>query len=190
MKIALLFDGAAALGKSADLLILETVEAVEAVLAAEGNQVVRVPVNTDGRWIERTRRTKCDVAFNLCEGIDGVAELEPTVISALEVLGIPFTGSSSWTASLWPAQARRQRDPRSRAPSHPALRDLERRGQTGLRVEAHPLQHVGPVEGGRGHLDHDLLGTRHRIRHLLDPEHLGSTLLIEDDGSHDGSIAG
>jgi D-alanine-D-alanine ligase len=100
MKIALLFDGAAALGKSADLLILETVEAVEAVLAAEGNQVVRVPVNTDGRWIERTRRTKCDVAFNLCEGIDGVAELEPTVISALEVLCIPFTGSSSWTTSL------------------------------------------------------------------------------------------
>src|SRR5664279_4869504 len=100
MKIALLFDGASALGKSPDLAILETVEAVEAVLAAEGNKVVRVPVNTDGRWIERTRRTKCDVAFNLCEGIDGVAELEPTVISALEVLGIPFTGSSSWTTSL------------------------------------------------------------------------------------------
>ena len=100
MKIALLFDGASALGKSPDLLILETVEAVEAVLAAEGNQVVRVPVHTDGRWIERVRRTKCDVAFNLCEGIDGVAELEPTVISALEVLGIPFTGSSSWTTSL------------------------------------------------------------------------------------------
>ena len=54
MKIALLFDGASALGKSPDLLILETVEAVEAVLAAEGNQVVRVPVHTDGRWIERT----------------------------------------------------------------------------------------------------------------------------------------
>ena len=94
MKIALLFDGASALGKSADLLILETVEAVEAVLAAEGNQVVRVPVYIDGRWIERTRRTKCDMVFNLCEGIDGVAELEPTVISALEALGIPVAGSS------------------------------------------------------------------------------------------------
>src|SRR5256885_2886179 len=68
MKIALLFDGASALGKSPDLLILETVEAVEAVLATEGNQVVRVPVHTDGRWIERVRRTKCDVVFNLCEG--------------------------------------------------------------------------------------------------------------------------
>jgi D-alanine-D-alanine ligase len=100
MKIALLFDGASALGKSPDLLILETVEAVEAVLAAEGNQVVRVPVHTDGRWVERVRRTKADVVFNLCEGIDGIAALEPTVISALEVLGIPFTGSPSWTTSL------------------------------------------------------------------------------------------
>ena len=100
MKIAVLFDGASALGKSPDLLILETVEAVETVLQAEGNQVIRIPVYIDGRWIERVRRAKCDIVFNLCEGIDGIAELEPTVISALEVLGIPFTGSSSWTTSL------------------------------------------------------------------------------------------
>jgi D-alanine-D-alanine ligase len=100
MKIAVLFDGASALGKSPDLLILETVEAVETVLQAEGNEVIRVPVYIDGRWIERVRRAKCDIVFNLCEGIDGVAELEPTVISALEVLGLPFTGSSSWTTSL------------------------------------------------------------------------------------------
>jgi D-alanine-D-alanine ligase len=36
----------------------------------------------------------------MCEGLDGVAALEPSVISALEVLGVPFTGSSSWTAAL------------------------------------------------------------------------------------------
>jgi D-alanine-D-alanine ligase len=100
MKIAVLFDGASALGKTPDILILETVEAIEGVLAAEGNQVVRVPVNTDGRWVERIRRGKFDLVFNLCEGIDGVAALEPSVISTLEVLGVPFTGCSSWTASL------------------------------------------------------------------------------------------
>lgn len=100
MKIALLFDGASALGKSPDVLILETIEAVEGVLGAEGNQVVRIPVHTDGRWVERVRRGKFDLAFNLCEGVDGVAALEPAVISALEVLGVPFTGSSSWTAAL------------------------------------------------------------------------------------------
>jgi len=100
MKIAVLFDGASALGKSPDLLILATVEAVESVLAAEGNQVVRIPISLDGRWVERIRRGKFDLAFNLCEGIDGVAALEPSVISALEVLGVPFTGASSWTTSL------------------------------------------------------------------------------------------
>ncbi|MDQ3696826.1 MAG: hypothetical protein M3373_02205 [Gemmatimonadota bacterium] len=100
MKIALLFDGASALGARADVLILETVDAVERVLAAEGNQVVRVPVQTDGRWIERVRRGKFDLAFNLCEGVDGIAELEPCVVAALELLDVPSTGASSWTTAL------------------------------------------------------------------------------------------
>jgi D-alanine-D-alanine ligase len=100
MKIAVLFDGISALGKTPDLAILETVEAVEAILADDGHEVVRVPVNPDGRWIERVRRGKFDLAFNLCEGIDGVATMEPSVIGALELLDVPFTGSSSWTTSL------------------------------------------------------------------------------------------
>ncbi|MGI8497768.1 MAG: D-alanine--D-alanine ligase family protein [Gemmatimonadaceae bacterium] len=100
MKIALLFDGVSALGAAADVLILETVEAIEDVLQLEGNQVVRIPVNPDGRWVERLRRGKLDLAFNLCEGIDGVAAAEPAVIAVLELLEIPFTGSSSWTTGL------------------------------------------------------------------------------------------
>ena len=100
MKIAIIFDGASALGKSPDLLILETIESIERVLAAEGNEAARVPVNPDGRWVERLRRGKYDLVFNLCEGIDGVAALEPTVISVLELLGLPYTGGSSWTTAL------------------------------------------------------------------------------------------
>src|SRR5918999_2490367 len=100
MKIAVLFDGPSALAKSPDLLILDTVEAVERSLAAEGNDVVRLPVHPDGRGIERLRRGKFDLAFNLCEGIDGVAELEPSVISVLELFGLPYTGSASWTTAL------------------------------------------------------------------------------------------
>lgn len=100
MKVALLFDGASALAKSPDLLILGTVEAVERALADEGNEVVRIPVAMDGRWVERVRRGRFDLAFNLCEGIDGVAELEPAVISVLELFGVPVTGSPAWTASL------------------------------------------------------------------------------------------
>lgn len=100
MKVALLFDGLSALGSTADLLILETVEAVERSLVVEGNEVVRIPVNFDGRWVERLRRGKFELAFNLCECIDGIAAYEPAVISVLELLGIPFTGSSSWTTAF------------------------------------------------------------------------------------------
>ena len=99
MKIAVLFDGISALGKSPDLAILETVEAVEKVLAADGHELVRIPVNPDGRWIERVRRAKPGLAFNLCEGVDGIATLESSVISTLELLGVPYSGSGSWTTS-------------------------------------------------------------------------------------------
>jgi D-alanine-D-alanine ligase len=100
MKIAILFDGASALGKSADVLILETLEAIEGMLQAEGNAITRVPAYADGRWMDRLRRGKFDLVFNMCEGIDGDATLEPAVISALEASGIPFTGNSSWTTAL------------------------------------------------------------------------------------------
>ena len=85
---------------SPDLLIIATVEAIETALEAEGNRVVRVPVLLDGKWIDRVKRGKFDVAFNMCEGIDGVAELEPPVIGVLELFGIPYTGGSSYTTSL------------------------------------------------------------------------------------------
>ena len=101
MKVAIIFDGLSAMGgASPDLLILESVDAVERAIAAGGHKVERVPVNPDGRWFERVRRGKYDLVFNLCEGVDGAAQLEPAVIAALELLGVPYTGSSAWTAAL------------------------------------------------------------------------------------------
>src|SRR5512141_2428249 len=100
MKIGVLFDGMSALGTNPDGLILESVEAVEHGIEQWGHQAVRVPVNPDGRWVERVRRAKFDLVFNLCEGIDGAAALEPMVISVLELFGIPFTGNTSTTAAL------------------------------------------------------------------------------------------
>lgn len=100
MKVALLFDGISALGPTPDLDILKTVEVVETVLKDDGHQVVRVPVNPDARWIERMRRGRFDLAFNLCECVDGVAALEPAVIGVLELLKVPFTGSSLATTAL------------------------------------------------------------------------------------------
>ena len=101
MKIAVLFDGASAdVAASADLAILGTVNAVEISLTREGNEIVRVPVHPDAKWIDRLRRARVDLVFNLCESIDGVAALEPPVISVLELLHLPYTGSTSWTTSL------------------------------------------------------------------------------------------
>ena len=100
MKVAILFDGASAFAESPDQEILGTVEAVSVSLSTEGNSVVRIPVHPDARWIDKLRRARVDLVFNLCESIDGVAALEPAVISVLELLGLPYTGSSSWTTSL------------------------------------------------------------------------------------------
>jgi D-alanine-D-alanine ligase len=100
MNVAILFDGASAFAKEPDMLILGTVEAIEQSLQSEGNTVTRVPVHQDGRWIEKMRRGKFDLAFNMCEGIDGIASLEPAVIAVLELFGIPYTGSTSYTTGV------------------------------------------------------------------------------------------
>jgi len=98
MKIGILYDGASA--ATPDQLIMATVDAVAAELASEGNEIVRIPAAPDAKWIDKLRRARVDLVFNLCESIDGVAALEPPVISVLELLDIPYTGSSSWTTSL------------------------------------------------------------------------------------------
>ncbi len=100
MKVAILFDGASAFAEYPDQEIVGTVDAVVAALAPEGNSVVRIPVHPDAKWVDKLRRARVDLVFNLCESIDGVAVLEPAVISVLELLGLPYTGSSSWTTSL------------------------------------------------------------------------------------------
>ena len=100
MKIAILFDGASAYASKPDQLILGTVEAIEKSLVAEGNAVGYIPVHLDGKWIEKLRRGKFDLAFNMCEGIDGIATLEPAVISVLELFKIPFTGATSYSAAI------------------------------------------------------------------------------------------
>src|SRR6266516_2378450 len=100
MKIALLFDGLSALGKAPEVQLLDSIEAVECALLELATEVVRVPVSNDGRWVERVRKGKFDLVFNLCEGIDGEAVYEAMVISVLELIGVPFTGSSSWTTAL------------------------------------------------------------------------------------------
>ena len=100
MKIGILFDGASAYATKPDQLILGTVEAIEQSLVAEGNEVGYVPVFHDGKWIEKLRKGKFDLVFNMCEGIDGIATLESAVIAVLELFKLPFTGASSYTTAV------------------------------------------------------------------------------------------
>jgi len=100
VKIGILFDGASAFAEFPDLSIIGTVDAVAASLEPEGNTVVRIPVHPDSKWVDKLKRARVDLVFNLCESIDGVAAVEPAVISVLELLGLPYTGSSSWTTAL------------------------------------------------------------------------------------------
>ena len=65
MKIGVLFDGISALGTNPDLMILESVEAIEDAISDWGHEHVRVPVNPDGRWVERVRKANFDLVFNL-----------------------------------------------------------------------------------------------------------------------------
>jgi D-alanine-D-alanine ligase len=100
MKIGILFDGASAYATEPDQLILGTVAAIEQSLVAEGNEVAHLPVYQDGKWIDKLRKGKFDLVFNMCEGIDGIAALESAVISVLELFKVPFTGASSYTTAV------------------------------------------------------------------------------------------
>ncbi len=99
MRVAVLYDGEV-VGGTPDLLIMETAKAVQAALVANDYQTSRVPIRPDGRWIEKIRSGRFDLAFNVCDGVNGVSVLEPAVIGTLELLGIPYSGNGSWTLSI------------------------------------------------------------------------------------------
>ena len=100
MKIGILFDGMSALAPVPDVQILESVEEIETILQDAGHHCVRFPVDGEARWVELLRRARCDLVFNLCEGIDGIAELEAPSIGVLHLLGVPFTGAPANTLAL------------------------------------------------------------------------------------------
>ncbi len=100
MRTAILFDGPSSSGETPDLLIMESLIAVEDALRARGDKPVRVPVFPGAHWIEMLARQRPDLVFNLCEGIDGIPEAEPAVIGTLELLGLPYTGASPWTTAI------------------------------------------------------------------------------------------
>ncbi|MGH7555326.1 MAG: D-alanine--D-alanine ligase family protein, partial [Longimicrobiales bacterium] len=103
MKIALIFDDLESRPDAgpAERSVIETVDAVQAALVRLGHRPVRVPLGGPAtRWCAAITVAQPDLVFNLCEGIDGASALEPHVAAFVELLGLPFTGSSGETLAL------------------------------------------------------------------------------------------
>ena len=103
MNVCLLADAAGvdgAPGVAPDVAIAATADAVEGALGALGHRVWRLGAAADARWVDALRAGAPDLVFNLCEGVGGAARHEAGVIAVLELLGVPHTGSSAWTAAL------------------------------------------------------------------------------------------
>ena len=84
---------------SADVLV--QVEAIETSLAELGHRSARLPFSRDpAEFIEHFRQAKVDCVFNLCESVDEDPLFIGHPAAVLELLGVPFTGSSSLALSL------------------------------------------------------------------------------------------
>lgn len=94
MKIAVLHDRVAAGAAADELDTLEQVEAIRAVAARLGHDVVTGPVDLDlHRARERLIAARLDLVFNLVETLDGTGRLIHLVPAMLDHLGLPYTGS-------------------------------------------------------------------------------------------------
>src|SRR5262245_5248974 len=81
--------------------ILSTVAFVENVLKGAGFDVERLGADgSPGPLFDGLQRLRPDVVFNLYEGTATAGETEALVASALEWLGIPFTGSPSTAITI------------------------------------------------------------------------------------------
>ncbi len=69
----------------------ETIDAMETALAGAGHGVIRL--EADESMLDSVRRYAPDICFNIAEGLRGEAR-EAQVPALLEMLGIPYTGSS------------------------------------------------------------------------------------------------
>lgn len=99
LKIAVIYDSGADTWSPEDIQgVLASVQTVAAALRARGHDVVRVAVDADLSWFDVIR--DCDLVFNLCEGVGGVSRLEYPVAAAIELAGIPCTGTTSWTMTI------------------------------------------------------------------------------------------
>ena len=81
--------------------VLAQVEGIEGALNELGQPHVRIPFTRDlARFVSQVQATGIDIAFNLCESVDEDPLLIGHPAAVLELLSIPFTGSSAMALLL------------------------------------------------------------------------------------------
>jgi len=73
---------------------------IEETLKERGYKVSFFDFNNIGQAIDDLRKMDVDLVFNVCERINASSLLEPHAASILDVLQIPYTGSSPFTLAL------------------------------------------------------------------------------------------
>jgi len=80
----------------ASLDILTQVEAIERALQELGYPSVRIPFTRDvSAFIQKLKKSRAEMAINLCESLDDDPRFIGHPAAVLELLGIPFSGSPS-----------------------------------------------------------------------------------------------
>lgn len=103
MRIAVLYDDVRSrLGSTADERgVLEAVDSVQQALAELTHTSVTIAAGARTmEWAARLAQDSVQLVFNLCEAVGGTSVLEAPAAGVLELLGLPFTGSSAETLAL------------------------------------------------------------------------------------------
>lgn len=81
--------------------VMVQVEAITAALSELGHSPITIPFDRDlATFVARLRQEKVDIVFNLCESVDDDPLLIGHPAAVLELLGLPFTGSSAMALML------------------------------------------------------------------------------------------
>ncbi len=81
--------------------VMVQVEAIGAALGELGHTYATIPFDRDlAAFVAQLGREEVDIAFNLCESVDDDPLLIGHPAAVLELLGLPFTGSSAMALML------------------------------------------------------------------------------------------
>ncbi|MGH7539326.1 MAG: D-alanine--D-alanine ligase family protein [Gemmatimonadales bacterium] len=96
MRVAVLYDPGAEDWTAEDIAgVMKAVNEVASIFETLGHLAKKLPVRHNMKWFAEARR--CDLVFNLCEGVHGFSQWEEHVVAALEFAGVPVTGCTPWT---------------------------------------------------------------------------------------------